>query len=539
MGQWLSVSGSYVFDSGRSSALQDALHPLVSAMRAELRADVGLVLYRADSGRHFTRTLTASADDADLPLLNEPLRVCPSITSRRPLVLNDVELVSVIRNYRLRLRSAVTVSWRDAYGSGSLLIGNTAGEPVPAVLSRSLAQRTGRHLNAAVNQGRKVGSACLRHDLDKALADVARATVEAEDAGAALAVILGSARELLGSDVAYMALPGPDERTYNFDYMLGIRTPAFRRLSMGFDQGLGGLARSARKTVRSFDYARDDRLQDAPVQETLAEGIRSAMAAPLLVEDEVRGALYIGNRHLRPFTRTDEALLTEFSGYASLGLRRRSLDDHRSRMLERQAAERLAVELHDTVVRGLLEIGFEAEQLGRTVVDASVRHRMTAIGQTAEDCLSLLRDQLSQLSLAHRAQPVTAAEVLERVCATRGTAGVMRTSRQRGEDDLLAPRVGEALVRIGQEALANSGRHSDCRHQRVEIESSAATVTLTVRDDGRGLAASALDDVLSESSPHLGFRLMRAAAAGVGGRLLVEQQGEGGLTVRAVLPRYP
>lgn len=105
-----------------------------------------------------------------------------------------------------------------------------------------------------------------------------------------LASVLVAARNLFDCEVAYLSIPEYDGVTFAFDQVLNIQTPAFRHLRIKHGQGLGGLARELRSSVRSLDYARDPRLRAAPVDETAREGIVSAMAAPCWWTTRSRGS---------------------------------------------------------------------------------------------------------------------------------------------------------------------------------------------------------------------------------------------------------
>jgi signal transduction histidine kinase len=525
----------YVLDAGQSRAIADALLPLLAEVRTALGADTGLVVYRPDSAPGDVVALAANTTGAvDQPLLNEPLLIRSPLPRRRPRLVADLDVTSAVRDLRLRLRSAVAVPWRDSFGTGTVIVGNVA-RPLPPASEYHVHTRCARRVSSVVRRGRRNGARQVDIDLRTALADVADATASSDDATAALGAILVSARDLFGSEVAYLSLPEYDPETFTFDQVLGIRTAQFRHLRIRLGQGLGGLARSLQRPVRSLDYASDDRLSAAPVAETVREGIVSAMAAPLLVEEEVKAVLYVGDRHLRPFTQTDEDLLTEFAGYATLGLKRRAVEEYRSAAVARQERERLAFALHDTVVRRLLEIGFEAEAAARRG-DEDLRRRMAVIGSAAEQCMEALRGQLAALTAESPSN--RAGEVLERITEVRQAGGARRTSELLGAPgDLLSTATADALVRIGQEALVNAELHSGCRHEHVVLELTAGSAVLTVEDDGCGLDPARLDRALADPGAHLGMRAMRASAARAGGHLTVGPSARGGLAVRAIIPR--
>jgi GAF domain-containing protein len=192
------------------------------------------------------------------------------------------------------------------------------------------------------------------------------------------------ARTLLGTDVAYVSLPDAEREAFVFTTLLNIHTTPFRRLQMRMGQGLGGYTAEQMRTVRSFNYAEDGRLRAAPRRETIDEGIISAMCTPLVIDGDIEALLYVGNRKLTPFTRTDVSLIEQYAEHATMNIRRAHLESYRHSLLQRRERERLAGQLHDSVVRALLEIGFQANEAVVLPTDSALRHRFSIIGRAAE-----------------------------------------------------------------------------------------------------------------------------------------------------------
>ncbi|MBO0877105.1 MAG: GAF domain-containing protein, partial [Pseudonocardia sp.] len=453
-----------------------------------------------------------------------------------PRLCEDLRIGSPLRPYRLLLRSAMVIPWSDGAGGGVIIIGNGTDRPVtrPA-LDRARTRLSGR-ITGTLTDARRAGARRINGDLRRAIGDVAEAAVARDDVTTALSAMLISARDLFDAEVAYFSLPERDVNTFTFDQMMGIHTTEFRHLRIQMGQGLGGMARSLRQPVRSLDYASDTRLRAAPVTETVREGIVSAMATPVLIDDDVKAVLYVGNRHLRPFSELDAELLDEFAGYAALGLKRRAVERYRAGVIRRQERERLGLDLHDSVVRGLVEIGFTAEAGRAGATDPTLRGQLESIGRIAERCMEQLRDHLATLTGHDDTLTGHPATVLDRIGETSLRPAATRTIELRGHDAVLSPATADALVRIGQEALANADTHARGSRTHLSLEITATDAVLTVTDDGRGLDAAALDEVLSGAVPHLGLRTMRAAAASAGGHLSLESARPHGLTVRAVLP---
>ncbi|MEJ2862097.1 GAF domain-containing sensor histidine kinase [Actinomycetospora flava] len=519
----------YLVDGGGSQAIHDAVRPVLDEIQALLGAELGVVVYEPH-GPGPAVALASTGPHGFLP--NEAVVADPVLPRRAPASLDRLDLRSRLRGHGVRLRSSVVVPWRDRHGHGAVIVGNEAtalGDP-DAVLDDDLRRHYRRAVGRAVRRGRRDGALAVGRELRAATRTMADAAAASGDGPAALTAILGSARELFRAEVAYLGVPVDGSGTYVFDEALGIRTAPFRRLRVGHGQGLGGLARRLGRPVCSANYAADGRLEEAPVDETRHEGIVSAMAAPVSVGSEIAAVLYIGDRLMRPFTSVDEELLEELAGHAAPGVRRRSADADRARALERAVRERVAYDLHDSVVRGLVAIGFEAEQ-ARHVDGDDAATRLDTIARAAEACMSRLRGELELLVAAPRVGSVAASEILDRI-ALVPERDVLRVLELDGADLELDPDAADALVRVGQEAVTNAEQHSGCDHLTVRVETSPHAVALHVTDDGTFGPVDA-------GGAHFGLRGMHAAVDRVGGRLEIEAAHPAGTHVHAVVAPGP
>ncbi len=87
------------------------------------------------------------------------------------------------------------------------------------------------------------------------------------------------------------------------------------------------------------------------------------------------------------------------------------------------------------------------------------------------------------------------------------------------------------LLRIGQEAVANAVKHGRARHVSIELRYAAASVCLTVSDDGEGFVAA-------QASPtgHFGLLDMRERAQSMGSHLRVESEPGRGACIAVEVP---
>ncbi|AIJ24715.1 GAF domain protein [Amycolatopsis methanolica 239] len=530
------VRTEYLLDAGSSRSVGAALQPVLAEIRTVLGASVGLVGYRPRTPDARLLMLAVDAPgDPDPPLPNEPFHLSGCPPRRRPSVVADLRLSSALRPRQLLLRSALVVPWADQHGDGLVIVGRTCAAPAFPGTATDLVRRLGGSVRRTVSSGRRLGAVEINRDLQRAMKEVAAAAVGCTDVAETLTTLLMSAQRLFGSDVAYLSLPELDVETFTFDQTLGIRTPDFRHLRIRDGQGLGGLARSLRQPVRSLNYACDSRLHAAPVAETAREGIVSAMATPIIVDEQVEAVLYVGDRRLHPFSETDEEVLAEFAAYATLGLKRRATEAYRRDVLRRQEQERLAYDLHDTAVRGLLEIGFAAEQVRDDLSGApDVQASLATIAAAAERSMEALRGRLDLLVGGSTRR--TAGDVLEEIAEASLRPDAGHRFLVRTPDSVLPDAVADALIRIGQEALVNVDLHAGSAAE-VRLDVTAEEWVLSVTDAGGGARPACTSGTGSREHAHLGVLAMQRAADRVHGKVerLPAPSAEGFL-VRATVP---
>src|SRR6266545_1865570 len=214
---------------------------------------------------------------------------------------------------------------------------------------------------------------------------------------------------------------------------------------------------------------------------------------------------------------------------------------------EREAATlaeraRLAREIHDTLAQGLTGIVVQlgAAQRALQIADAS-----TEADQHIDLAQRMAREALAE---ARRSVWNLRAPALERgdlADALRGLAAqpfhpeTSVSFEQHGEPWPLPPSIESALLRVGQEALANIAKHAHATQANIMIEYVADAVALQINDNGIGL-----DTSTALASPMLpgawgGFGLlgMRERLAALGGELQITSHG--GTQVRATVPRTP
>ena len=95
----------------------------------------------------------------------------------------------------------------------------------------------------------------------------------------------------------------------------------------------------------------------------------------------------------------------------------------------------------------------------------------------------------------------------------------------------LGPAAEHAVLRIVQEALGNAARHGEPETILVRLNQRNGSVTVEVRDDGRGFDPSAVAE-----RHGMGLTLMRERVTELGGDFQLDAAPGGGATIKVRLP---
>jgi signal transduction histidine kinase/ligand-binding sensor domain-containing protein len=200
----------------------------------------------------------------------------------------------------------------------------------------------------------------------------------------------------------------------------------------------------------------------------------------------------------------------------------------RGRMAARlQERERIARELHDTLLQGITGLTLHVRAAANQVPAASaLRGRLELALARANEVMVEGRDRVSELRVREELRSSLAAvltdmgrELSDLYPGPRCEVSVI------GEEREINALVGEQADRIAREALTNALRHADSRVIELRLCFDPDALRLTVSDDGRGFEA----DVPAACGPsgHFGLAGMRERAKQVGGELSVKTGPQG------------
>src|ERR1700678_819149 len=197
--------------------------------------------------------------------------------------------------------------------------------------------------------------------------------------------------------------------------------------------------------------------------------------------------------------------------------------------------QRMAREIHDTIAQGLAGIVTQLEAAQRTGDAAEHERRIGNAKLLARDSLTEARrsvEALAPQALENARLPEALAAEAARWSATSGVAADVTTT---GAARPLHPEVEITLLRIGQEALANVGKHAGASRVAITLSYMEDEVRLDVLDDGSGFSK----DGVRPAEGGFGLVGMDQRVRRLSGQLEIESEPGRGTAVSASVPAIP
>jgi PAS domain S-box-containing protein len=256
------------------------------------------------------------------------------------------------------------------------------------------------------------------------------------------------------------------------------------------------------------------------------------LAVPLVVKDDIYGAIALYYPEPREFSKEEIALAVALSDQAALAIENSRLRIRAERAAAAAERNRLARDLHDAVTQTLFSTSLIAEalpQMWERYPDEG-RRRLEELRQLTRGALAEMRTMLLELRPAALAE-VGLVELLRQLAeAITGRARVPVALSVEGQC-CLPPDVQIACYRITQEALNNVVRHANASRATICLECLADRVELCISDNGCGF------DPAPVAPDHLGLGIMCERAETVGATMRIDSQPGQGTQVAITWPQ--
>jgi signal transduction histidine kinase len=249
----------------------------------------------------------------------------------------------------------------------------------------------------------------------------------------------------------------------------------------------------------------------------------SFLGVPIKVRGEVYGNLYLTDKiGWSEFTGDDEALIGVLAVAAGIAIENARLHERVTEVAVYEERDRLARDLHDTVIQRLFAVGLSLQSMVATPTAARNADRLTSTIRDIDDTIRQVRTSIFELGSdgLHRG---TRDNVLALLAELRPVLGFDAQATFEGPvDSAISEAVLDHLLAVIREAVTNIGRHAQAHHAGVHVEARDGVCGLRVVDDGRGIGES------EAGSGGLGLGNLRARAEKLHGQCTIESPGSGG-----------
>ncbi|HET7718894.1 MAG TPA: GAF domain-containing sensor histidine kinase [Acidimicrobiales bacterium] len=258
--------------------------------------------------------------------------------------------------------------------------------------------------------------------------------------------------------------------------------------------------------------------------------MKSFLGVPVRVRDQVFGNLYLTDKTTAEvFSDIDEELVIGLAAAAGVAIENARLHLRVRELALLEDRERIARDLHDTVIQRLFATGLRLQGAARLAERPEVSDRILQAVDDLDLTVKHIRTAIFGLEASRRATNAGLRQrVLALVSEAAGALGFEPHILFDGALDTVAEDRATEVLAVLREALTNVARHAGARRADVEVTADADLV-LRVLDDGKGLP--------SERRPGgKGLANMEARAARLGGSVLVKPAPGGGTLVEWRVP---
>ena len=325
------------------------------------------------------------------------------------------------------------------------------------------------------------GPAELRHLLDAVM------VIGSElDLPTVLRRIAETATALVGAD--YGALGVLDAERIGLSDFIAVGIDPITRAEIGDlprGHGLLGLLITDPRPLRLPDLSRHPESGGFPPHHP---HMTSFLGAPVLIRGEAFGNLYLCDKAGgEGFTDADEELVVTLASAAGIAIDNARLHARVADVLVMEDRDRIARDLHDTVIQRLFAIGLSLESVARISEDSRAAARMQVAVDDLDTTIKEIRTAIFELHSSRSPTTSTRQAILDLVAEASRHLGFDPTTRLDGPiDTVVVDTLANHVLAVLREALSNVTRHAQARSVEVRVTAGSDRILLEVIDDGVG-----------------------------------------------------
>ena len=274
------------------------------------------------------------------------------------------------------------------------------------------------------------------------------------------------------------------------------------------------------QSVRMDDIAQHESSYGFPAHHP---PMHSFLGVPVLARDQVFGNLYLSEKQGGPrFTEEDEGLVVGLAAVAGVAIENARLHARVRDVAVIEDRERIARDLHDTVIQQLYATGMSLTAALRLTEKPAVMDRLKQSIDDLDRTMRSIRSTIFALEAGDRGTDGLRADILRLVSRADNTLGFAPRLIFDGLVDTAVPEgIADHLLAALRETLSNVAKHAAARRVDVEVTVGRGWVQLVTLDDGIGVP---------EEPRHAGSGLRNLAerAEALGGEFTVSRRADRG-----------
>ncbi|HEU4895363.1 MAG TPA: GAF domain-containing sensor histidine kinase [Acidimicrobiia bacterium] len=343
------------------------------------------------------------------------------------------------------------------------------------------------------------------------------AAVEGEaDLGRVLRTLVSEVMAATGAPYVAMGVIGEHQVLSDFVYE-GISKEQAERIGH-LPTGHGVLG----TVIRENETIILERISDHPDSVGFPEHhppMEAFLGVPVAVGGDAFGNLYLTDKD-GGFTDEDLAIVQALGRIAGAAIQTARLQGRLRHVAIIEDRNRIARDLHDSVIQDLFAVGLGLQGLSTRIEDEALARTLHGSIDTLDEAVGTLRRYVFELKDVARPS-LGIDERIQTLVARMGTvypANVTLTI-----DDFETRDSDDELLLVVTEALSNALRHSHAENVEIELVREGDHQVLRVSDDGIGFDPSEGRD------QGMGVANMRVRARGLGGEMVIDSSAEGTL----------
>ncbi|HEX6147131.1 MAG TPA: GAF domain-containing sensor histidine kinase [Acidimicrobiia bacterium] len=250
------------------------------------------------------------------------------------------------------------------------------------------------------------------------------------------------------------------------------------------------------------------------------------LGVPVAAGGKAFGNLYLTDKE-GGFTDDDVLFVEALSRIAGSAVTTARLQEKLRSIAVGEDRERIARDLHDSVIQDLFAVGLRLQGIADLVADTNAAAILEDAVDRLDQVVEALRAYIFQLRATGGRRQLD--ERLQELVSRLGSAYPTAVTLEIGSEGLPEEQVEDEVMKFVAEALSNALRHSKATMIEVVVEDDGEWFRIVIRDNGVGF-----DPALAHAG--LGLANLTARASNLGGVAEITSEPGRGTTVEVRLP---